>query len=97
MPPLERALSLNRDNDLAEFALARAYTETGRLAEAETMCSRVVERRPESLDGHYLLTLIYLGLGKGNAAAAQLEKLAGLDPELAKELLIQLMDTDSAD
>jgi tetratricopeptide (TPR) repeat protein len=90
--PLERARTLEPENLLATFALTRAYTELGRLTEAETLCLQVIEEHPESEDAHYLLTLIYLGMAESDKAVKELETLAKLNPELASDLLMQLMN-----
>ncbi len=93
---------LNSPDVLEPLALSQLSQE--RFADAKSTLKALVEQRPESVPGRFMLARAYVGIGEIDKASVQLRKVVELDPEnlvarvmLTRTLLAQGKERESED
>jgi len=85
-PPREAAI-LPQESELLSLAVARRLGDSGQLQDALHECGEYLERVPDSVEGHFLLGVLYDALGHIDLAVKSFRKALYLDPTHREALL----------
>ena len=82
IPPYEDLIKKVPTFYEAYLGLGMCYSQTGRLSDAETAFRKYLSFQKISGDGHAMLGVLLLQLGRGEEAASELEQAILIDPSL---------------
>jgi Tfp pilus assembly protein PilF len=82
---LSRGLTLEPHNIQAEFELASAYKSQAEYGKAKSLLEDVIARRPDMVDAHRILGLIYYKLSARTDGARQMALAADLEEKARQQ------------
>ena len=82
IPPYEELIKKVPTFYEAYFGLGMSYSQTGRLADAETALRKYLSFQPVSGDGHAALGVLLLQMNRGPEAVTELKQALQIDPSL---------------
>ncbi len=77
---------MSMDSTDRDMETAVVHHQAGRLAEAESLCERILAIQPDRGDALSLQSIIALQAGKPDLAIQSLEKILNIDPDSAEAL-----------